>query len=147
MFMRMFSTRDACRSRGMPASPRPSRSADQAMIVSGVRRSWVIAEKRCCFSVSSSRSRSAMRLNAIVSSAISSRPRTGMASVALRRSTSQAAARSPSRGRAILRLANPAIASDTRRLVAIASSATSRLCSSRRPASAPRRRSSALEWP
>ena len=58
-----------------------------------------------------------MRLNAIVRSAISSRPRTGMGSVALRRATSQAEARSSRSGRAILRLANPAIASDTRRLV------------------------------
>ena len=88
-----------------------------------------------------------MRLNAIVRSAISSRPRTGMGSVALRRATSDAEARSSRSGRAILRLANPATASDTRRLATIASSATSRLCSSRRPASAPRRRSSALECP
>ena len=41
------------------------------MTVSGVLRSWVIAAKRCCLRVSSSWSRMAIRLNAVVRSAIS----------------------------------------------------------------------------
>ena len=105
MFIRMFSSSDAWRSPSMPGAPFASRSADQAMTVSGVLRSWVIAEKSCCLRVSSSLRCVAIRLKAMVSSAISSFPRTGMGSESLRCSTARAARRSSRRGRAILALA------------------------------------------